>query len=588
MGNSSHKQQNAANFKWPEIPTPPKVAPSQESLNMEPKEYPLHPQFELSIYTVNKHAYIPMNRTQTEISTEISKIAKEFETALKEYLSSSRKHDAYKIFDPRIKKTFYFKNFISLEFHGLITLGLIIQFIFVNRSINLKLQIKPLNFGNGQSISFGERPYLISKYIDDVILSEYHQGYNSKRGFLTDCDTVELYIDKVHFHCHFKPKTHLLALNLYKALISHLNEYNNTIYSKSCLYYANGPHVCWNWQIFVLYPESIARCICFLMVNVPHKNKDIYFPFHSRTFDFVSNNRFLDHCLRVGWINNPDPIPLYVDFFKDKLKEIIVPIPDKPGTNKISLENIMMINNYWIKNAALLSSEIHSYIYQYVLSDVTPKDIILFWFGNIKHNKQYCIDKLIPLWMESKKEFDDEIRHKFGLIMDEILIHKNDYYKNKWGKDYEGFGLLAYCIVADQFTRNIYRGTKKAFIFDKETQKLCLLGMDNGYFKQYLFNKHPIYCWVYNLVFQHSEDINIVTLAIDNLKWMKSKLHIMDPMYMFIDRDCTVGGAYKHFKMIEKFGRYLQRDWILERETNEEEQDYLNKSGFMKMVTYKK
>ena len=68
---------------------------------------------------------------------------------------------------------------------------------------------------------------------------------------------------------------------------------------------------------------------------------------------------------------------------------------------------------------------------------------------------------------------------------------------------------------------------------------------------------------------------------------MKSKLHSTDPMFMFLDRDMTVGGAYKHYKMIKDFGRYLQRDKILGRATNEQERKYLIESGFNKMVSYK-
>eukprot|EP01084_Bolivina_argentea_P171039 296334_1 len=572
---------SADNYQWPAIPPAPKVRPN--NLTMKANEYPTIPSFQLIIHSINKDPYIPQDRTKKDINHEIIDIAKEFELQLKKYLATSQRNEAYKIYYPCIKKTQYNKNTILLEFHGIITLGLIIQFIFLNRSINLNLTIKPINF-NGKTVTFGFHPKLISKYINNIVLKQYHQGYKSERGYLIDKQIEDTYIDKVHFHCHFNESTHLIALNLYKLLIEHLNEYNCTIYSRSLLYQQNGPHICWNWQVFVLYPESIGRCIGFLMANIPDK-KNIYFPFHSRTFDFVTSNRFIDHCLRVGWIYSSDPMPLYVDFFKDKLKEFIVPFPK--DEQKISLEKVHKINNYWFREFVTdIDMEIHSFIYQYCLDEIKPYDIIRFWFGELKHNKQYCMDKLIPLWMTSKQWFDDEIRNKFGLIMDNILIYNNDYYIQKWTQEYTTFGLLAYVVMADQMTRNIYRGTKKAFMFDEMTQKLCLDGMDNGYFK-WLFNRHPIYCWVFNLVFQHAEDITIVQMSIDNLKWIKSELHKSDPMYMFVDRDITSGGAFKHYKMIEKFGRYLQRDKILGRDTNDEEKQYLIKSRFNKMVSYK-
>eukprot|EP01083_Nonionella_stella_P136588 415704_1 len=576
FGKDSHSE---SDYKWPPIPTPPKVPPSQDHLEMTAKEYPLNPTFQLIIHTTDKHASIQRSRSKTNTNIDLNQMATEFEDSLKQYLHASWHDYRY----PSIKSTQYLKNMIVLEFSSVITLGLVVQFIFVNRSLYLVLEIKPIDW-KGKTIAFGHKSSkAYSKYMDDVILKQHHQGYQSKRGYLTDHHIEDSHINKVHFHCHFSPDTLTLAANLYSLLNTHLTEFNCKIHSKSFLYHQNGPHVCWNWQIFVVHAESIGRCLCFLMANIPN-TKNIYFPFHSRTFDFVPHNRFLDHCVRMGFIHNPDPIPLYVDFFKDKLQEIIVPFPqDKVET--ITLENTTLIVEHWYRNTN--SVEIVSYVYQYALPDIKPFDIIQFWFGILRDNKHYCIDTLIPLWMTSKKQFDDQIRNRFGLIMEEILVNNNKYYVDKWGKDYHGFGLLALVVIGDQMTRNIYRGKKKSFMFDKQMQSLCEDGMKNEYLK-YLFDKHPIYSWVYNLVFEHAENMDIAELSMQNLRWMRGKLHKTDPMYQFLDRDIIIGGGYKHYKMIEKFGRYLQRDKILGRDTNEQELQYLMKSGFNKMVSYNK
>ena len=64
--------------------------------------------------------------------------------------------------------------------------------------------------------------------------------------------------------------------------------------------------------------------------------------------------------------------------------------------------------------------------------------------------------------------FDSEVKNKFGDLVEDALFG----YLNNWHRTLDG--CIAFIILTDQFTRNIFRGTPRSFSGDKLALKTCL------------------------------------------------------------------------------------------------------------------
>src|SRR5579859_7618846 len=78
---------------------------------------------------------------------------------------------------------------------------------------------------------------------------------------------------------------------------------------------------------------------------------------------------------------------------------------------------------------------------------VTPQDVLAFWFEETPPTKRWVSDP----------EFDNQIRDRFGRLL--AQAQQGELFG--WRARPEG--RLAEVIVLDQFSRNIYRDTPKAF-----------------------------------------------------------------------------------------------------------------------------
>lgn len=177
----------------------------------------------------------------------------------------------------------------------------------------------------------------------------------------------------------------------------------------------------------------------------------------------------------------------------------------------------------------------------------TKLEVLKFWF-----------EETIPAqWFQKNDAFDTEVRERFLVTYD---MAAKDLCTD-WGRDADGS--LALCIVLDQFPRNMFRGTPKAF----ETDAKALLVARAAIQKGFDLLHSPIKRRFLYLPFEHSEVLADQKRSVDLFKGMKDT----DPLgYEY---------ALKHYEVIEKFGRFPHRNTILGRESTEEELKYLNLPG---------
>jgi len=177
----------------------------------------------------------------------------------------------------------------------------------------------------------------------------------------------------------------------------------------------------------------------------------------------------------------------------------------------------------------------------------TKSEVLRFWFEETKAAQ----------WFQKNESFDADITERFMLTYE---MAKKDLCAS-WTKDVDG--VLALCIVLDQFPRNMFRGSPKAFESDDKILLIVKEALHKG-FDQLL---PPIKRRFFYMPFMHSENIEEQKRSVEMFASMKKD----DPL--------SYDYALKHFEVIEKFGRFSHRNEILGRKSTEEELHYLKIPG---------
>lgn len=188
------------------------------------------------------------------------------------------------------------------------------------------------------------------------------------------------------------------------------------------------------------------------------------------------------------------------------------------------------------------------------------QEILEYWFGSLQSDAIYPEAKS-RLWFGGGDAVDNEIRDRFEPLV--IAATKNEL--DAWKSTPRG--RLALIILIDQFTRNIYRGTSEAFAYDSIALKLALEGICNEDDLALL----PVERVFFYLPLEHSENMEIQKISV-------LKFHSILPVVPagqtahFISFEDY---AWRHYKIIEKFGRFPHRNKILSRESTLEEVEFL-------------
>ena len=100
-------------------------------------------------------------------------------------------------------------------------------------------------------------------------------------------------------------------------------------------------------------------------------------------------------------------------------------------------------------------------------------EILNFWFME-KELSAPQIDGRMDMWFGEDQVFDHEVAKEFADDVERASEGELDHWAH------EPRGRLALILLLDQFRRNIYRSTPKAFAKDKLALKLCVEGAALG------------------------------------------------------------------------------------------------------------
>jgi uncharacterized protein (DUF924 family) len=183
--------------------------------------------------------------------------------------------------------------------------------------------------------------------------------------------------------------------------------------------------------------------------------------------------------------------------------------------------------------------------------------VLDFWFGGVDDPVQGQPRKQ---WFEKDDAFDAQIRERFGALIERAL----DGALAHWGAMPQG--ALAQIVVLDQFTRNTFRGSPRAFAGDARAlaaaRALVASGGDrtlSGVQRQFVY-----------LPFEHAEDV--------------SAQHEALRLFAELERDEPAVGdlvswAKRHLDIIARFGRFPHRNAALGRASTPEEIEFLKQPG---------
>ena len=186
--------------------------------------------------------------------------------------------------------------------------------------------------------------------------------------------------------------------------------------------------------------------------------------------------------------------------------------------------------------------------------------ILSFWFKEHELTAPQ-IDRRMDIWFGEDSVFDHEIEKEFADDVNQACKGKLNY----WASDPRG--RLALIILIDQFRRNIYRNSAKAFSKDKLALKLCVEGAMEKSDKSLT----PIQRVFFYMPLQHAESAKVQAKAVALYNRLAESV---SPTYR--ETFLTVAQfAELHNDIIDQFGRFPHRNKLLGRANTPEEDEYL-------------
>jgi len=179
-------------------------------------------------------------------------------------------------------------------------------------------------------------------------------------------------------------------------------------------------------------------------------------------------------------------------------------------------------------------------------------EILEFWFGPPPHATR-------AEWFRKDPAFDAAIRARFGDALEAALAGKAHV------TDDDVHDSLAHVVLLDQFTRNVFRDTPRAFAGDRQALETAVAVVDAG--RDAALDRFER--WFLYMPFQHAENPAVQQRSIALFTRLADEA--VDPTLL--------GWAEKHAAIIRRFGRFPHRNAILGRASTPEEIAFLGEPG---------
>ena len=179
----------------------------------------------------------------------------------------------------------------------------------------------------------------------------------------------------------------------------------------------------------------------------------------------------------------------------------------------------------------------------------TPEDVLAYW-----------LDEVTPeQWYKASDAFDNELRYRFEGAWDSAMEGRYGLWLT-----YPS-GTLAYILLTDQFPRNMFRDTDRAFCSDEYALAAAKMAIEKGWD---LRIDEPARQFFY-LPLVHSENLSDQDRAV-RLFASRMPEHGAD----------NLRHAKAHREVIRRYGRFPTRNAALGRRLTGPEREYLDLGGY--------
>lgn len=190
----------------------------------------------------------------------------------------------------------------------------------------------------------------------------------------------------------------------------------------------------------------------------------------------------------------------------------------------------------------------------------TPQEILDFWF-----NPKLSLRELGALWFAGTKAIDQGIADRFG----EDVAAAADGKLAHWEADPRQ--CLALIILLDQFSLNIYRGQPRSFLVNDLALPIALRALEKNFHRR----ATPLERVFFYLPLEHAENLDHQNRAVELFRQLideanEEQKDMMKGFHHF---------AVLHQEVIQRFGRFPNRNEVLGRPSTADEIKYLREEG---------
>jgi len=182
-------------------------------------------------------------------------------------------------------------------------------------------------------------------------------------------------------------------------------------------------------------------------------------------------------------------------------------------------------------------------------------EVLDFWFGAADSPERGRPRKA---WFRKSLEFDDEVRRRFMSTWEAAA----DGGLDRWNQT--PFAALALVIALDQFPRNMFRDSARAFSSDALALGAAKAVVERGFDRV----PRPVERQFFYLPFEHAEDIAEQRRCLDLFARLEAE-----------SGDPWMDYPRRHHDIIARFGRFPHRNAILGRDSTTEELEFLRRPG---------
>jgi len=177
-----------------------------------------------------------------------------------------------------------------------------------------------------------------------------------------------------------------------------------------------------------------------------------------------------------------------------------------------------------------------------------------FWFGT---ESEY--GKRREQWFQKHAAFDAEIKAHFLAPYEDAARGALESWRDRVGD------CLALIVLLDQFPRNMFRGSARAFGSDALAREAARQALRQGYDHGLL----PVERMFVYLPFEHSEVVEDQLLSCE----------LMRSLEKFDETKDVYEYAVRHHAIVARFGRFPHRNEALGRQSTPEEIEFLKLPG---------